>query len=104
MVKIMHSFKLLLVVGYLLSATSCTSSKKSESTGQYIDDSVITTRVKAAVFAEDTLRSNQINVKTYKGTVQLSGFIDSKEDLNRAGELASSVDGVKNVKNDLIVR
>jgi osmotically-inducible protein OsmY len=78
--------------------------QKQESTGQYIDDSVITTKVKAAIFNESTLKTLQINVKTYKGVVQLSGFVDTTESVTKAGEVAGRVEGVKEVKNDLVVK
>jgi osmotically-inducible protein OsmY len=78
--------------------------EKHETTGQYVDDSVITTKVKAAVFGEKTLKTLQINVKTYKGVVQLSGFVDSTQSIFKAGEVAGSVAGVKEVKNDLVVK
>lgn len=71
---------------------------------QYIDDSVITTKVKAAMYDEPTLKSLQINVKAYQGVVQLSGFVDSDQRVKMAGEIAGSVEGVKSVQNDLIVK
>jgi osmotically-inducible protein OsmY len=75
-----------------------------ETAGQYLDDSVMTTKVKAAIFGEESLKSLQINVKTYKGQAQLSGFVDSEQNATRAGEVARSVAGVASVKNDLIVK
>jgi osmotically-inducible protein OsmY len=82
----------------------CASSAKHEGTGEYVDDSVITTKVKAAIFNEPGLKSAEINVETFKGTVQLSGFVSSKEDINRAVELARGVKGVVSVKNDMHVK
>jgi osmotically-inducible protein OsmY len=82
----------------------CAATQKHESTGQYVDDSVITTKVKAAIFNEPTLKSLQINVKTYQGVVQLSGFVDSDQSVKKAGEIAVSIEGVKSVENDLIVK
>jgi len=82
----------------------CSATQKKESPGQYFDDSVITTKVKAAVFNEPELKVLQINVETFKGEVQLSGFVDSQESVRKAGEVASSVAGVKSVKNNLIVK
>jgi len=81
----------------------CASTQKQECTGQYVDDSVITTKVKTAIFNEDSLKSLQINVKTYQGVVQLSGFVDSVQSVSKAGEIAQHIAGVKEVKNDLIV-
>lgn len=86
----------------MLAATlGCASTPKQESTGEYMDDSVITTKVKAAVFKEETLKSSEINVETYKGVVQLSGFVNSEADINMAVEVARSVKGVTSVKNDM---
>jgi osmotically-inducible protein OsmY len=83
---------------------SCASSRTHESTGEYVDDSVITTKVKAAILEDPALKTLQISVKTYRGVVQLSGFVDSKEMVARAGEVAGKVSGVREVKNDLIVK
>lgn len=77
---------------------------KKESTGEYVDDAVITTKVKAAVLEEATLKSAEINVETYKGVVQLSGFVKSRADINKAVALAGKVKGVKSVKNDMVVK
>jgi len=85
----------------LLTATGCASTDKHEGTGEYVDDSVITTKVKALLFDEPNLRSGQINVETFKGVVQLSGFVSSRDDINRAVEIARSVKGVESVKNDM---
>ena len=77
---------------------------KKESAGEYVDDAVITTKVKAAVLEEATLKSAEINVETYKGVVQLSGFVTSRADINKAVALAGKVKGVKSVKNDMVVK
>jgi len=82
----------------------CASTSKQEGTGEYIDDSVITTKVKAAVFHESSLKSAEINVETFKGVVQLSGFVSSEADINKAVEIARSVKGVTSVKNDMRVK
>ena len=94
------------VVLLMLIATfmACASTPTQESTGEYIDDSVITTKVKSLLAVDDFLKSFQISVETYKGTVQLSGFVGSQKAVNEAGEIARSVKGVKSVKNDLIVK
>jgi osmotically-inducible protein OsmY len=97
-------------VGYfvvlMLIATfaACASTPTRESTGEYIADSVITTKVKSLLAADDFLKSFQISVETYKGTVQLSGFVGSEKAVDTAGEIARSVKGVTSVKNDLIVK
>jgi len=79
--------------------SACASTSSSEGTGEYIDDSVITTKVKAMILHEPTLRSAEINVETFKGIVQLSGFISSRENMNKAIEVAKDVSGVKSVSN-----
>ena len=91
---------ILLVTAFL----GCAASPTRESSGQYVDDSGITTRVKAAIFDDPSLKVLQINVETFKGEVQLSGFVDSAQNIRRAGEVARSVQGVRSVKNDLIVK
>jgi osmotically-inducible protein OsmY len=85
----------------LLAASGCASTHKHEGTGEYVDDSVITTKVKAMLFDEPNLRSGQINVETFKGVVQLSGFVGSQADINKAVEITRGVKGVESVKNDM---
>jgi osmotically-inducible protein OsmY len=104
-----HRILKLLVCSMLVAApmsalTGYAATEKNETTGQYVDDSVITTKVKAAIFNEKTLKTLQINVKTYQGVVQLSGFVDSSQSVRKAGEVAGNVEGVKEVKNDLLVK
>lgn len=86
---------------FVLAACSSTA---GQTTGRYVDDSVITTKVKAAIFENKDLKSTEISVETYKGEVQLSGFVKNKDSIPLATKVASKVDGVKNVKNDLIVK
>ena len=85
----------------LLTMVGCASTSKQESTGQYVDDSAITTKVKAAIFNEPTLKSTEINVETFKGVVQLSGFISGQANIYKAAEVARNVNGVVNVRNDM---
>ncbi|MBN2034230.1 MAG: BON domain-containing protein [Deltaproteobacteria bacterium] len=92
------------VVMLVLAFAACASTSKQESAGEYIDDSVITTKVKSLLAADDFLKSFQISVETFKGMVQLSGFVSSQDAVNKAGEIARSVKGVQAVKNDLIVK
>jgi osmotically-inducible protein OsmY len=92
------------MVMLMVAFAACASTSKQESTGEYIDDSVITTKVKSLLAADDFLKSFQISVETYKGTVQLSGFVGSEKAVDKAGEIARSVKGVKFVQNDLIVK
>jgi osmotically-inducible protein OsmY len=88
----------------MVSFAACASTSEQGSAGEYIDDSVITTKVKSLLAADDFLKSFQVSVETFKGTVQLSGFVASQEAVNKAGEIARSVKGVQAVKNDLIVK
>lgn len=88
----------------ITALAGCAATPKHESTGEYVDDSVITTKVKAAIFEESSLKTMQISVKTYQGTVQLSGFVDSAKSVAKAGEVARSVKAVTKVKNDLLVK
>ena len=85
----------------LVTAVGCASTATQEGTGQYIDDSVITTKVKAALFNDPTTKATEVNVETFKGVVQLSGFVSSQAASNRAVELTRQVSGVKSVRNDM---
>lgn len=86
--------------GYAL-LTACASTSKSEGTGEYVDDTVITSKVKAAVLNDPALKSAEINVETFKGVVQLSGFVSSQSDINEAVAVARGVGGVKSVTNSM---
>lgn len=103
MKPIKHLFAALLALAVLLSS-GCASTSTQESTGEYIDDSVITTRVKEVIFREPRLKSLEINVETYKGVVQLSGFVSSQSDIDKALELARDVKGVQSVRNDMYLK
>jgi osmotically-inducible protein OsmY len=85
----------------LALAMGCASTSKHESAGEYVDDSVLTTKVKTAILNESTLKSSEINVETFKGVVQLSGFVNSSGDQSKAVQVAQDVSGVKSVKNDM---
>jgi osmotically-inducible protein OsmY len=98
---LIRCFVLLMLIASLVA---CASTSKQEGTGEYIDDSVITTKVKSMLAADDFLKSFEIGVETYKGIVQLSGFVDSQKAVDKAGEIASGVKGVKSVKNNLNVK
>lgn len=87
-----------------VSLVGCASTATREGTGEYVDDSVITTKVKAAIFNEPTLKVLQINVETFKGEVQLSGFVDSQASVSKAIQVTRGVAGVKSVKNDIRLR
>lgn len=102
---------LILTLFIAVAAVGCSSMGERDgaegagaSAGRVIDDSVITGKVKAALIADSTTKAHQIEVETYQGTVQLSGFVDSKESRSRAAELARQVEGVKTVKNSLELR
>jgi len=88
----------------LVSVVACAPTSTREGTGEYVDDTVITTKVKAAFAADSTVKATQVQVETFKGTVQLSGFVDSAESARKAVELARGVNGVKSVKNDMVIR
>lgn len=89
------------VAATLVTVAGCASTEKTTGTAEYIDDTVITTKVKAAIFNEPTLKVAEINVETFKGVVQLSGFVNSQADINTAVQVARGVGGVKSVKNDM---
>jgi osmotically-inducible protein OsmY len=94
------------IVLLMLIATfaACASTRTHESTGEYIDDSVITTKVKSLLAADDFLKSFQIGVETFQGIVQLSGFVNSQKAVDKAAEIVRSVKGIKSIKNNLIVK
>jgi hyperosmotically inducible protein len=95
----------LLVAAFLGSTlVACSSTPTQQSAGQAIDDGVVTAKVKAALVQDPVTKAHEINVETFKGTVQLSGFVESDQARSRAVELAKDVDGVKRVKDALEVR
>ena len=98
---VIHCLVLLMLIAIF---AACAGTRTSESTGEYVDDSVITTKIKALLAEDDFLKSFQISVETFKGIVQLSGFVNSQQAVSKAGQIARSVQGVKSVKNDLIVK
>jgi osmotically-inducible protein OsmY len=95
--RLLKSFSLLSIV--FLAA--CVTPQQQTQANEYVEDSVITTKVKAAIFNEPTLKSAEINVETFKAVVQLSGFVNSSSDMNRAVEVTRGVTGVQSVKNDM---
>jgi osmotically-inducible protein OsmY len=104
MVKRHRILSFLVCIVLVTAFMGCASTQKREGTGEYLDDSAITTKVKAAIFNEPNLKVFQINVETFKGDVQLSGFVDSSQSVSKAGEVARGVKGVRSVKNNLIVK
>lgn len=100
----MSKFKLIIGLLLITLLAGCAGGSTRESTGEYLDDSVLTTKVKTSILGDSSLKMLQINVETFKGVVQLSGFVDSASAANRAVELARKVRGVKSVNNSLIVK
>jgi len=96
--------KLLLAAALAMATVACAPTRTRESTGEVVDDSVITTKVKAELVKDPDTKAHQINVETFRGTVQLSGFVDSAKARNKAVQIARNVSGVKEVKNSLEVR
>ena len=94
----------LVILMMIATFAGCAATRTQESTGEYVDDSVITTKVKSLLAEDDFLKSFQIGVETFQGTVQLSGFVNSKQAVDKAAEITRSVKGVKSIKNNLIVK
>lgn len=86
---------------FMVTLAGCASTERHSSAAEYIDDAVITTKVKSAIFGDPDLSAAEINVETYNGEVQLSGFVSTKAQIAEAGRVARSVDGVRKVKNSL---
>jgi osmotically-inducible protein OsmY len=104
-VKSYHIFIRSFVAVLLIAAlVACASTPKQESTGEFVDDSTITTKVKADLLADNILKGFEVSVETYKGIVELSGFVDTQATKDRAGSIARKVAGVKQVKNNIIVK
>ncbi len=98
------TISVLLAAVALTSLAGCASTQTHESTGQYVDDTTITTKVKSAILNEPSLKSAEINVETFKGRVQLSGFVSSHANIERAVQVAQGVSGVSSVTNDMRVK
>ena len=94
----------LVLLMLIATFAACAATRTQESTGEYVDDSVITNKVKSLLAEDDFLKSFQISVETFKGTVQLSGFVNSQKAVDRADEITRSVKGVQSIKNNLIVK
>ncbi len=98
------SLKILLVGALSAIIIACSTSPSAESTGEYLDSSTTTTKVKASLVDELGTSGFAVKVKTYKDQVQLSGFVDTPRIKMRAGTIAAGVDGVRSVRNDIIVK
>lgn len=99
--KSLKYISMMLAALALTTLIGCASSTNKSSTGEYIDDSVITTKVKTAIFNEPTLKATEINVETYKGVVQLSGFVKTEAEIAKAIDVTRNIEGVVSVKNDI---
>ncbi|MBX9963731.1 MAG: BON domain-containing protein [Burkholderiales bacterium] len=97
--SLVHGFLIALFVA--AGTVGCSSNGSHRSTGEYVDDATISTKVKSAFVSDKDVKASQIEVETYRGVVQLSGFVDSQAEASRAVQLAKAVDGVKDVKNDI---
>lgn len=104
MLKMHRIIRLLACFALIASFMGCASTRTHEGTSEYVGDTAITTKVKAAILTDSALKVLQINVETFKGVVQLSGFVDSAESATKAAEVARGIHGVVSVKNDLIVK
>lgn len=101
--------KVTLVSTALLAAgggflSGCAGTTTRESTGEYVDDASTTTKVKAAFVKDDNVKARDVSVETFKGVVQLSGFVNTQEEKSRAGQIAAGVVGVRDVKNNIVVK
>ncbi|SNB46165.1 BON domain-containing protein [Geobacter sp. DSM 9736] len=104
MKRLRSTLPVLLLAAGLTAFAGCASTPQRESTGEYVDDAGTTAKVKAAIVQETGMKSMSINVETYRGVVQLSGFVDTEGDIRKAGEIASRTTGVKSVINNLVIK
>lgn len=104
MTNFTRKFAAFVSVALLAVTLGCASTSRQEGTGQYVDDTVITTKVKAAMLADPVTKVLQVNVETFKGVVQLSGFVENQAVASRAVEVTRGVAGVTSVKNDMRIR
>jgi len=102
--KQLKQFSAFFLAVLLASMLGCAGGPQKESTAEYVDDSVLTTKVKAAILNESSLKVAEINVETFKGRVQLSGFVKSRADMSKAVEVARTVSGVTSVANDMRIK
>ncbi len=91
-------------LGFAVIGSGCASTATKESTGEYVDDATITVKVKAALVKDDTVKAREVNVETFKGIVQLSGFVSTSAEKAQAGRVARAVQGVTDVKNNITVK
>jgi osmotically-inducible protein OsmY len=99
-----HYFKTVVASILIVALAACAPTAKREGTGEFVDDSLITTKVKAALAADPDVKATEVKVETFKGTVQLSGFVESRTSIQKAVDIARRVSGVRDVKNDMTVK
>lgn len=102
--RIAHTLKTLFASILVLAMVACAPTETKQGTGEYIDDALITSKVKAALAADPEVKATEVQVETFKGDVQLSGFVSSPDSVKKAVDLARKVEGVRGVKNDIIVK
>lgn len=102
--QISRSLAVVAMLGGAVAVSACSSTPKQESTGEYVDSAAITTKVKAELIKDPVTKASQISVETFKDTVQLSGFVDTAASKSRAEQIARNIQGVRAVKNDLVVK
>jgi osmotically-inducible protein OsmY len=104
MTSLIKRFSVLLFTAAFAFMAGCAGGPKQESTGEYVDDSAITAKVKTALIQDPEVKATDVKVETYKGVVQLSGFANSEKEINKAVQVARDVQGVKSVKNDIRIK
>jgi hyperosmotically inducible periplasmic protein len=104
MAKARYILKHVLCIAVIVTLTGCASTRTQESTGEYVDDSAITATVKADLVADPVTKAREIGVETFKGVVQLSGFVDNAKEKEKASEIARKVKGVRGIRNNIIVK
>jgi osmotically-inducible protein OsmY len=104
MTQMRNVMKYLVCITLIMAFAGCAATRTRESTGGYIDDSAITAKVKAELVADPVTKAREISVETFKGVVQLSGFVNTAQEKDRAGEIARNVKGVVDVKNNINVK
>jgi len=104
MTQMKNVVKYLVCITLILAFAGCAATRTKESTGEYVDDSTITTKVKAELVNDPVTKAREISVETFKGVVQLSGFVNTPEEKDRAGEIARGVKGVADVKNNINIK
>ena len=104
MPQMKNAMKYLVCITLILAFASCAATRTKESTGEYVDDSSITAKVKAELVNDPVTKAREISVETFKGVVQLSGFVNTPEEKDRAGEIARGVKGVADVKNNINIK